>query len=161
MQHFERGQERVDATHEALEKDHLGQTNGEHFEIARKVVQVVEVLQLHSGAEVEHEVLEILTLVGQVVQHVGRYQIDGQLDVLERHIKAVTKQVQEVVEISNLYRVLEFGSQFECAPQLAILGQIAPEFADESAFEYFVRIKKREYVNEKLLGQRVYIALLK
>lgn len=73
MQHLERRQERVDATHEALEKDDFGQANGEHFEIARKVVQVVEVLQLHGGAEVEHEVLEILTLVGQVVQHVGCY----------------------------------------------------------------------------------------
>ena len=53
VEDFEGGEALVDLPHEALEEDHLGQTDGEAAQVAREGVQVVEVVQLHRVREVE------------------------------------------------------------------------------------------------------------
>ena len=116
VESLERGQERIDASHETFEKDDLGQAQGEHLEIARKIVEIIEILQLHGSAEIERQVFEIGTLVGQIVQQVGSDQINGQFDVLERLIEPVSEQVQEVVIVTDVNRVLELGPKLESSP---------------------------------------------
>ena len=53
LKDFQRRQIGVDASHESFEKDHLGQADAEHFQIAGKDVQVVEIVQLHGRREVQ------------------------------------------------------------------------------------------------------------
>ena len=146
MKDLERGQERVDASHEALEEDDLGETNGHCLEVAREGVEIVEVLELHGGAEVEREIFEIGAPVGELVEHMRRDELDGQLDVLEMRVEAVRYQVGEVLHVAYVNRVLVVGPQLESAPQFRVLRQRAPELAHESALDDLVMVEEREYV---------------
>ena len=65
VQRMQRREKPVDTTHESLEKDHLGQADAQTLEIAREFVQIVEIVQLHGGREVEREILQIGTVVGE------------------------------------------------------------------------------------------------
>ena len=65
LKDFQRRQIGVDTSHESFEKDHLGQANAQALEIAGKLVQLVEIVQLHGGREVEREMLQIGTVSGE------------------------------------------------------------------------------------------------
>jgi hypothetical protein len=51
--------------------------------VPAKYLHLAEVVELHGGGEVQQHVGKIWTLVGQLVKHRVRYQLDGQFDVAE------------------------------------------------------------------------------
>lgn len=83
MQHLEAVDEVIDLAHEALHEDHLREADAHRSQLGRKRVHVVEVVQLHGGREVEQHMIEVGTLVGQLVQHRVRYQLDRQFNVTQ------------------------------------------------------------------------------
>ena len=106
LQNLQRRQERVNASHESFEKDHFRQADAEHFQVARKTVQIVEIVQLHGGGKVQREILQIGTFIGQLVQHVGRDQFHGQFDELEREREPMANQDEELIEIPHVQPVV-------------------------------------------------------
>jgi hypothetical protein len=116
MKSLERWQERVDTSHEALKKDDLAETNRQRLQVARKGVQIIKILELHSRTEIQCHELQIGAAIGQIVQHIGRDQLDGHLDVLEVGVEAMLHQVQKVVHVAYVNGVGKLGSQLERAP---------------------------------------------
>ena len=81
MEDLQGAQALVDAAHEALEEDDLGEADGEAAQVTREGVEVVEVMQLHGVREVQSHVAEDGTFVTEFVEHGGRDQLGRQLNV--------------------------------------------------------------------------------
>ena len=120
MQRVQRGQIRVDASHEAFEKDNLGQAQAQPFEIARKLVELAEIVQLHRTGEVQRQVLQIGTTNGQFAENFDGDQFDGQVDVDERGVESRADGVKKGVEPANVNgadaAVIAVGTKVEPSP---------------------------------------------
>lgn len=83
MEHLDRRETLVDLSHEPLHEDHLGKAYGQVPQVARKRIQVVEVVQLHGVRKVQNQILQVRTAIGDLVEYGRSDQLCGQLEVLQ------------------------------------------------------------------------------
>ena len=144
----------VDLAHEALQEDHLGQTDGQCPQVARERIQVVEVMQLHRVREVQREVLEVGALCGELVKPWCSDEVTWQLNVSQC---AVETRVDEVGEQLRAVHV-EIGvlrSQRDTHPQARVVREQAPFLAHRRDLSELALLEVREDVQQEFVGKFV------
>lgn len=125
MQRVQRGQIRVDATHEAFEKDNLGQAETQPFEIARELVELAEIVQLHRTGEVQRQVFQIGTTNGQFAKNFDGDQFNGQVDVDKGGVESRADRVKKGVEPAYVNgadaSVIAVRTKIETTPQVRMM----------------------------------------
>lgn len=84
MKNLQAVDEVVDLSHETLHENHLRQADAHVLQLGGEGLHLREIVQLHSGGEVEKHVSQIRTLVRQFVENGVGDQFDRELDVPQR-----------------------------------------------------------------------------
>jgi len=107
-------------------------------------------VQLHRVREVQREELEVRTPVGNLVEHVGRDELGGELDEAERAPEADTYDSDQGVYVGHVQSIVVWTER-DARPELAVVGQRAPFLTDLGQDTEVVLLEEAEDVDELLV----------
>ena len=127
----------VDLLHEVVQEDGLTQTQTQVLDLCGEGVQFREVSKLSAVREVEEQVSEVGTPVGELLQHLPGDQVAGQLQVPEVGGEPGLDQLQQHVNVGD-HQTRDLGSQTHHAPESAVLGDHPPLLAHHRVLHHLI-----------------------
>jgi len=149
----------VDLAHKSFHEDDFREADREVSKVAGKGVHVVEVVQLHGIREIQRQVLQIGTLVGQLMEDDRSDEFSRQFDVSKRISESNADQSDQRVDVVNIESG-EVRSEGDASPEATVVGQETPLLADLSQPTKVVQLEVGKYLQQELVRQMVNALLI-